>query len=571
MKLLTEQAKRMAHEKRLLEDLPNSLTTFESEEWGKDDGNLCHHFKLKLPVGEIQATLIYPPFFPDVPAYIRPREKGESWSDHQYGGDGVFCLERGSDNWSQEVTGADLIQSLNKLLWLQAVRAIDQNFPPVQSRHTVTYGQSIRFEWFRFLVSQELRKFINLAELNKPYSVRATTSYISQKAVSIVTKIESDPEIIFGDVPTPELLDGYSKKGWILISDAIALPDSIKNIEELNTALGEHCPWDVLGDQTQLFIMRDATQCIRAFEIRGGTKNFLLEYAILDFSTDDESRMPEGFSKLTQAKVAIVGVGSLGGKIAVSLARAGVKNFLLIDEDVLNPGNLVRNELDWRSVGFNKVDAVARSIKLVAPEAKVSCEIMNIGAQDNPQSSSRLSESLAACTLVIDATASSNAFVRIAAICKRSRIAMIWGELFGGGFGALMARSRPNFDADALTLRTHIYGVLESFAPIPEKEMQKAIRYGHITESKVLVGSDADVMMLAGAMTQFAIDAICADEQSEYPHAAYLMGYRKFWEFAEPFDTRPIACPAASTQVELDSELSEEDQQHLSELISALE
>ena len=32
---------------------------------------------------------------------------------------------------------------------------------------------------------------------------------------------------------------------------------------------------------------------------------------------------------------------------------------MLVDGDVVLPGNLVRNELDWRAVGLNKPDALA--------------------------------------------------------------------------------------------------------------------------------------------------------------------------------------------------------------------
>ena len=41
----------------------------------------------------------------------------------------------------------------------------------------------------------------------------------------------------------------------------------------------------------------------------------------------------------------------MGSKLAASLARSGVRRFVLVEEDVLLPENLVRNDLDWRDVG----------------------------------------------------------------------------------------------------------------------------------------------------------------------------------------------------------------------------
>lgn len=46
-------------------------------------------------------------------------------------------------------------------------------------------------------------------------------------------------------------------------------------------------------------------------------------------------------------------------KLAASLARSGVSDFLLLDTDVFLPGNVVRNELDLRAVAVNKTKAVS--------------------------------------------------------------------------------------------------------------------------------------------------------------------------------------------------------------------
>ena len=49
------------------------------------------------------------------------------------------------------------------------------------------------------------------------------------------------------------------------------------------------------------------------------------------------------------------------------LAQAGVEAFVLLDDDVFLPDNLVRHELDWSSMGEHKVDALARHLALVGP------------------------------------------------------------------------------------------------------------------------------------------------------------------------------------------------------------
>ncbi len=253
-------------------------------------------------------------------------------------------------------------------------------------------------------------------------------------------------------------------------------------------------------------------------------------------------RLPAEFNRLADVTVAIIGLGSLGSKIAVSLARTGVRRFILVDDDILSPGNLVRNELNWFDVGFSKVEAVRRELNRIAAGIEVQTRTVRHAGQENPKLAAALSAELSKCNLIIDATASAQAFVSLASLAKRGGVPMVWGEVFGGGIGAMMARSRPTLDADPLSIRSHVLGVMDTMAPVPNAKVKQ---YGVELEGQVYVASDADVGALAASMTQFSLDTLCAGDASTYPVAAYLMGFRKYWEFKAPFDTIPIDCSGA--------------------------
>ncbi|HLU11353.1 MAG TPA: ThiF family adenylyltransferase, partial [Oceanobacillus sp.] len=62
---------------------------------------------------------------------------------------------------------------------------------------------------------------------------------------------------------------------------------------------------------------------------------------------------------LAQKRVGVVGLGSGGGFVALSLAMSGVGNFVLIDNDLLDASNVVRHVADNRYVGQPKAEAVA--------------------------------------------------------------------------------------------------------------------------------------------------------------------------------------------------------------------
>lgn len=71
----------------------------------------------------------------------------------------------------------------------------------------------------------------------------------------------------------------------------------------------------------------------------------------------------ENLARLAQKRVAVVGLGSGGGFVALSLAMSGVGKFVLVDDDILEAANLVRHVADRRYVGQPKAQAVADLIR----------------------------------------------------------------------------------------------------------------------------------------------------------------------------------------------------------------
>jgi molybdopterin/thiamine biosynthesis adenylyltransferase len=75
--------------------------------------------------------------------------------------------------------------------------------------------------------------------------------------------------------------------------------------------------------------------------------------------------------QLTTQTVGIIGLGSGGGYVAVSLAMCGVGKFILMDDDVLDAHNIVRHVADQRDIGRLKVDVVADLILQRNPQAQI--------------------------------------------------------------------------------------------------------------------------------------------------------------------------------------------------------
>lgn len=80
----------------------------------------------------------------------------------------------------------------------------------------------------------------------------------------------------------------------------------------------------------------------------------------------------ENVNKIRQSKVAVFGLGGVGSFVVEGLARAGVENFILIDNDTISITNLNRQLFALNStIGTNKVDVAKARILDINPNAKV--------------------------------------------------------------------------------------------------------------------------------------------------------------------------------------------------------
>ena len=81
----------------------------------------------------------------------------------------------------------------------------------------------------------------------------------------------------------------------------------------------------------------------------------------------------EGLARLGAARVAVFGVGGVGGHAVEALARSGVGALDLIDNDVVAPSNLNRQIVALHStIGRYKVDVAAERIHDINPDCRVT-------------------------------------------------------------------------------------------------------------------------------------------------------------------------------------------------------
>lgn len=80
----------------------------------------------------------------------------------------------------------------------------------------------------------------------------------------------------------------------------------------------------------------------------------------------------DGIKKLQNAKVALFGIGGVGSYVLEGLARAGIGNFVLVDNDTVSISNLNRQIIaTHETVGKPKVEVAKKRVLGINPNANV--------------------------------------------------------------------------------------------------------------------------------------------------------------------------------------------------------
>lgn len=359
----------------------------------------------------------------------------------------------------------------------------------------------------------------------------------SQCVTAIITRVMSTDGTNIFLSRVPDL--GYSTKGAVfrIAKDQLAKNGEVASMRTLYEAtfLYLGVPKELYRDR-EFVALTDGERTELYWQIREHDDE-LTHFAEIDVGPLNSGRLPPEYQALSTKTVGLVGCGSAGSKIAVSLARSGVEKFLLIDDDILLRPNLQRHELDWREIGAHKVDGLADRLCMINPCVRTDLRRQRLSGQELAASAESALAELAKCDLVIDATADPGAFNLTSHISMKANKPLIWLEVFEGGIG-LVARSHPDWDPDPQATRAAVLSFCEQQnAPWV---VQNIGGYDAVADDHTLVAGDSDVSAIAAHAARMAIDALMNLDELIFPHSAYLIGLRRAWIFDQPFDTRPI-------------------------------
>ncbi|MEW8693090.1 MAG: ThiF family adenylyltransferase [Candidatus Thiodiazotropha endolucinida] len=444
-----------------------------------------------------------------------------------------------------------MLRSAYRLLVGEAARQTDSKVL-IPSRHKKTQGQQQRGEFVRFIMTSSVQSALKTVADNKLLVAHFIVISHEKTWTVFLTKLErvGDDPLEFVEIPNDLKNYGRSSLGLVkggvsdtLISAIQADEGALTTyLEEQTLPIPEGEPEMLSPDRVEFVLMRDENDAWKlSLRWDHRSKVWACSTLLPDTSPGSERLAPES-KVLASTTVAIVGLGSAGSKIAVSLARTGVGQFILIDDDLLHPGNLVRHDCDWSQIGQHKVDAIGSRLALINPRVEVTRHCVRLVGQESATTIATAISSLSRALVIIDATANPTVFNMCAHVARQSHRSLVWLEVYAGGLGGLVARARPDRDPEPFTLRQAINDAAGRIASIKDVEPPQAGTDYDIEQDNQppIIATDAEVSIIANLASQFVVDTLIEREPSRFPNPAYLVGLQRQWIFDQPLQVFPV-------------------------------
>lgn len=210
-------------------------------------------------------------------------------------------------------------------------------------------------------------------------------------------------------------------------------------------------------------------------------------------------------SLFADVNVLIAGCGSGGASVALQLAMSGIRNFTLIDNDIVGPENVIRHVCGRRYIGQKKIDAVTDV--LLDRNPKINITGIDADIMRHPDMAAEIRKA----DVVVLATDNDPTRYMINEICVKESVPFVVGKVFTRGIGGEVFAFRPPAGClaclEAFLQRTRFREGVREMDLVSEEEREKV--YGmEIPEIKDSPGLCVDISFITSFHTRFVLDAI---------------------------------------------------------------
>lgn len=419
----------------------------------------------------------YPKYFPHQPIIIY--RKTDFKTGHCYK-NGAMCLKWGNDNWDSDLTIVDLIKNLYDLLFIE--NPLGNEHQQSESGDSFSLGQKIRYvDSICLVLGKDTLSYIN----DCGYIKLSYNKTDENKKIYFIKSID-DKKIIKSKALKNEKEVKYFRTKFLWKELICLKPRELFN--HLNMR-------EIVKKDFIIFTIDNYA----IFISRQGKKVDYIKIIVSEFETDKRLKIDKN---ILNKKILILGLGSIGSRVLMDLARTGFNNFILVDNDIMLPYNTVRHELTERHIGEYKVNALKRMI-LDEINSNINIEVstLNMLGQESTTSTEKFLKMCEDADLIIDCTANDNLLLLVDNVLKDKQIPLISGTVIPGGLGNIvLIRKKGDVFSMEKILSAYYY-----FKSTKNMFAEESHDYEATIEETPYVATMSDCSILSGLIGKNAI------------------------------------------------------------------
>ena len=202
----------------------------------------------------------------------------------------------------------------------------------------------------------------------------------------------------------------------------------------------------------------------------------------------------------------IAGCGSGGGQVALQLVMSGVRKFVLLDKEQLEPENVIRHVCGIRYLGRRKTAALADVLRDRNPQVEVK------EVDEDLLGWRGLQDEVGRASVVVIGTDNEPSRYRLNEVCVETETPFTVGRVFTRGIGGEVYAYRPGKGGCLACLervleRTQFRDGVREIDLASEEERQKVYDM-EIEEIKDSPGLSVDIGFIAAFHTRHTLDAL---------------------------------------------------------------
>lgn len=252
------------------------------------------------------------------------------------------------------------------------------------------------------------------------------------------------------------------------------------------------------------------------------------------------SRVPEDVSlkELHQSRVMFIGCGSLGSAVLHDLVTSGIRNFMLVDPDVVTEENVLRHTASLKDLYRPKVEVIEEAILTRNP----LCSVEAIPCDIFAELMAPLRKELAERTDLIISTVADTVINRLVnQYGIEHKIPVVFASVLGTGLGGRVLRvipgETPCFMCCAM-LQSYYPGRFVSYSS--EVDESIPVRAGASYRTPAVPGLARDIAFVAGITSRLAEQTLLGDGRkgplfNEKLGDHLLWSNRPGWKFEKSF------------------------------------